>query len=278
MANSQLYGKKVYAIPGDVLQDIRLACKQHPGNTRAGNLLNSPRLSYENAKRIKNFLETTDVDSPEYILAGGKGMLVWLDKALDSDRAEVVSSKTIKSNAGFENQFRREHQRTNLMPSHISNSGLKPEKTKRSPLLEGEEGQRPTAAIGIIINPDMKLLLVKRADDDDWMPGKWALPGGGIENGEAPEETLTREIFEEVHLGIENVRHCLDIKESNGTWCAYLMAVTQQPEAIQLNPEHSEFKWVSKEEVKDFDGVPDLDDCIQSVISAYQTKPKEVVA
>lgn len=272
MANSQLYGKKVYAVPADVLQDIRLACKQHPGNTRAGNILNSPRLSYENAKRIKNFLETTDVDSPEYMLAGGKGMLVWLGKELDSDRAEVISRKTTKSNAGFSNQFRREHQRTNIMPSHISNSGLKPEKTKRSPLMEGEEGQRATAAIGIIVSPETKLLLVKRADNDDWMPGKWALPGGGIEEGEDPSETLVREIREETALAIEHVIPCLDIQESNGTWCAYLMAVTMNPEQLQLNAEHSEAKWVTLEEVKDYDGVPELNDCIQEAMAAYREK------
>lgn len=272
MANNQLYGKTVYSVPGDVLQDIRVACKQHPGNQRAGNILNSPRLSYENAKRIKNFLESADVNSPEYILAGGKGMLVWLNKVLASDRAEVVSRKTTKSNAGFSNQFRREHERTNLMPSHISNSGLKPEKTKRSPLLEGEEGQKATAAIGIIVNPDVKLLLVKRADDDDWMPGKWALPGGGIEPGESAEETLIREIQEETALNIENVVPCLDIRESNGTWCSYVMAVTMNPDQLQLNAEHSEAKWVTLEEVKEFDGVPELDECIQEAMAAYREK------
>ena len=273
MANSQLYGKKVYAVPADVLQDIRLACKQYPGNTRAGNILNSPRLSYENGKRIKNFLETTDVDSPEYLLAGGKGMLVWLSKELDSDRAEVISRKTTKSNAGFSNQFHREHERTNLMPSHISNSGLKPEKTKRSPLLEDDEqGPQPTAALGVIVNTEVKLLLVKRADNDDWMPGKWALPGGGIEKGETPSEALVREIQEETALTIEHVVYCMDVQEPSQTWCAYLMAVAMNPEQLQLNPEHSEAKWVTLEEVKDYDGVPELDENIQKTLAAYREK------
>lgn len=284
MANSQLYGKQVYPVPADVLQDIRLACKQYPGNQRAGNLLNSPRLSYENAKRIKNFLETTDVDSPEYMLAGGKGMLVWLNKELASDRAEVVSKKTIKSNAGFENQFRRTHQRTNIMPSHISSSGLKPEKTKRSPLLEGEEGDKAAAVIGIIINPDMKFLLVKRSDDDDWEPGKWALPGGGIDAGEVPEEALIREIQEETRLAIENLVPCLEIQEDNGTWCAFMMAVTHHPETLDLTPaegmpiEHSDFKWVTADEVKDYDCVPGLEENIQSAIAAYKEKQATVAA
>lgn len=270
MANTDLRNSTQYTVPDTILQDIKVASQRFPGNQRAHNLVTSPKLSYENAKRIKNALESYDVNSPEYALAGGKGMLNWLNKTLTADRAAVVSTKTTKSNAGFANQFRREHQRTGLKPSHNSGSGLKPEKTKRSPLFEGQEGQKATAAIGIIVNPEQKFLLVKRAADDDWMPGKWALPGGGIEAGEHAALTIVREIREEVNLDIEAVKPLVDIKESNGTWCTYLIAVSKTPEQLQLNHEHSEAKWIGLAELESFDGVPDLVQCVNEALKAYK--------
>lgn len=274
MANSQLYGKAVYVVPANIIQDIRLATKQHPGSKRAGNLLNNPRLSYENAKFTKNFLENTDVDSSEYILAGGKAMLNWLSKELNSDRAEVISRKTTKSNAGFSNQFHREHERTNIKPSHISSSGLKPEKMKRSTLLENEETPMTTVSLGIILNHELKMLIVKRADDDDWMAGKWGLPGGGIEAGETPEVALVREVSEETSLDLENVTICSDIQGSNGTWCSFFMAVAKNADQLQLNYEHSDSKWVTSAEIKDYDTIPDLPEYVYECMSILRLSSK----
>ena len=54
------------------------------------------------------------------------------------------------------------------------------------------------AAIGIIlINNNSEVLLVKRQD----VP-YWVLPGGGIEDGETPEDAVVREVFEETKLHI----------------------------------------------------------------------------
>ena len=48
-------------------------------------------------------------------------------------------------------------------------------------------------AFGIIFrNNNKEVLLVKRRD----MP-IWVLPGGGLEHGESPEQTTTREVYEE---------------------------------------------------------------------------------
>ena len=55
-------------------------------------------------------------------------------------------------------------------------------------------------AVGIIIRHDDRILMAKRPDGTPWA-GYWEFPGGKIETGETPNETLSRELLEEV--GIE---------------------------------------------------------------------------
>jgi len=49
-----------------------------------------------------------------------------------------------------------------------------------------------------------RILLQHRTDDAPYMPGQWAYFGGGIEQGETPEQALVRESEEE--LGYTPVR------------------------------------------------------------------------
>ncbi len=62
---------------------------------------------------------------------------------------------------------------------------------------------RPFACDGILVE-DGKILLIKRAKEPD--SGKWAVPGGRIEDDETAEQCLTREFKEETGLDIEPVK------------------------------------------------------------------------
>lgn len=55
------------------------------------------------------------------------------------------------------------------------------------------------AAYGICRDPDDRILLV-RASATSTVPGRWFLPGGGLEHGEDPLEGLHRELLEETGL------------------------------------------------------------------------------
>lgn len=51
------------------------------------------------------------------------------------------------------------------------------------------------AVSAIIINENSQILFLKRSEKDDFMPGGWDVPGGGLDYGEEPEEGLKREVF-----------------------------------------------------------------------------------
>lgn len=57
-----------------------------------------------------------------------------------------------------------------------------------------------------LVDPDGRVLLAQRPDGKP-MAGLWEFPGGKIEDGEAPETALIRELREE--LGIETWESCL---------------------------------------------------------------------
>ena len=58
-------------------------------------------------------------------------------------------------------------------------------------------------AVNFLIIRENKILLVKRNNNSSQFPGVWSIPGGGAEKGENIEETLFREISEELGCDIE---------------------------------------------------------------------------
>lgn len=49
-------------------------------------------------------------------------------------------------------------------------------------------------------------ILLCRMSQDSPDPGRWTLPGGGIDFGESPEDALRRELLEETNLRVEPVK------------------------------------------------------------------------
>lgn len=64
---------------------------------------------------------------------------------------------------------------------------------------------------GIVVH-DGKILLIER-----WRPGihYFSIPGGGIENGETPEQTAVREIFEETTIDVTADRLVLVMQDGD---------------------------------------------------------------
>ena len=80
---------------------------------------------------------------------------------------------------------------------------------------------------GILVKCNDKVLLCKRSGDNT-MPNQWSIPGGGIEDGETPEEAARREFFEETNIKIDdklNLVGFVDRFNKDGTFLKGFMYV-----------------------------------------------------
>lgn len=73
-----------------------------------------------------------------------------------------------------------------------------------APLDPARRPERSTAA-GCLVR-DGRVLLERRPDDARVTPGVWDIPGGHVEPGETPEQTLVRELREELGIEVEQFR------------------------------------------------------------------------
>lgn len=92
---------------------------------------------------------------------------------------------------------------TGEVPVH---TGEDPVDTGEDPVDDGVSETPPhrrqrIGAYGIVRDPDGRLLLV-RAASYLTVAGRWFLPGGGVEHGEDPLDSLRREVHEETGLAI----------------------------------------------------------------------------
>ena len=66
------------------------------------------------------------------------------------------------------------------------------------------KGTQRIGAYAVVLRDDA--LLLTRISAIGYPPGWWALPGGGIDQGEAPSAALVRELYEETGLAPDSVR------------------------------------------------------------------------
>lgn len=135
---------------------------------------------------------------------------------------------------------------------------------KESSIKESKSNKMIRVSLTVIFNNNHKILLLKRSENTNWCPNCWALVGGKIEKNESPEEGLLREVKEETQIKLVKYKLKKIIKFDNVLEYLYISKVDN--DLVELNGEHSDYKWYSIDEIKTLDNiVPELINYIKYV-------------
>lgn len=125
----------------------------------------------------------------------------------------------------------------------------------------------------IIPNNSGQVLLLKRAENDPWMPGKWSLPGGGKNPDETLLQAAIREVKEETGLDLHPDN--LNFLESISKQQDHAFFLGKNPVgSVRLDSENSEYIWMHPRDLESVDCVPDLIDVLKGAFKLTEKAKK----
>jgi mutator protein MutT len=120
----------------------------------------------------------------------------------------------------------------------------------------------------IIRNKKGEILLLQRSYQDDFMDGKWCLPGGKIENDEQPQIAAARELEEETGITLGQLNNFSFVKTIEKDDCVinYFEAILSNNIDLFIldNDEHYRYEFVSIEKIDEYDLILDLGDVLKN--------------
>ena len=133
---------------------------------------------------------------------------------------------------------------------------------------------RSTRIVTSFIKDNDKFLLLKRSNKVKTMRGLWAGVSGIIEREEEPIVRAKIEIFEELGLTenkIKILKSATKMKVhspqyENHEWEIFPFLFEVENPEIKLNWENSEYKWVTIDEIKNYETVPSIEKVLFSLL------------
>lgn len=111
--------------------------------------------------------------------------------------------------------------------------------------------------VAALILKDDKVLLAKRSTGDPNLLGKWEFPGGKVETGEDEFHAIEREIEEEFELIIKAKKFLINNVCEYPTKTVDLRLYSCEYLEGEFNlHDHSEYEWVDKNKLLDYDLAP----------------------
>ena len=111
--------------------------------------------------------------------------------------------------------------------------------------------------VAALIENDNKVLLARRSTGDINVLGKWEFPGGKVEQDENEFDAIEREIKEEFELTIKAKEFLINNVREYPTKVVDLRLYKCDYVSGDFNlHDHSEYKWVDKEELLEYDLAP----------------------
>lgn len=140
----------------------------------------------------------------------------------------------------------------------------------RSEIMEIKSKELHRIASTAIIRKKGKYLILKRSEKKKAFPGKWTVPGGGLETGDyinlpkteigqwyfAVKKSLRREIKEETGLEVGKLDYLLDlafIRPDGIPAVVFSYYADYKSGEVNLDEDNVDYKWVSCEEAEGYD-------------------------
>lgn len=118
--------------------------------------------------------------------------------------------------------------------------------------LDADPEPLPVTAAGVLLRaPDGRVLFLKRSNGEQNYAGHWALPGGGVEDGESPVVTACRECKEETGYTIDaEPKQISDVVtgSGNGRFVTFEGEVPAPFKPRFADGEHTDFVWARPED------------------------------
>jgi 8-oxo-dGTP pyrophosphatase MutT (NUDIX family) len=133
---------------------------------------------------------------------------------------------------------------------------------------------RSTRIVTSFIRNNEKFLLLKRSNKVKTMKGLWAGISGVIEKDEEPIRRAKIEIYEEIGLTEDRIKFVKSASKmkvhspqyENHEWEIFPFLFEAENPEIKLNWENSDFRWITVEEIKNFQTVPSIEKVLFSLL------------
>lgn len=113
----------------------------------------------------------------------------------------------------------------------------------------------------VVSNREGKILALRRTATAPSRPNTWDLPGGELDFGEDPYQSITREIREETGLEIEKLT-LLDVHthiiENNQFFVTIAYKCLAKTNKVTLSYEHDDYRWLTFKEFLKLESAPKL--------------------
>lgn len=133
---------------------------------------------------------------------------------------------------------------------------------------------RSTKIVTSFIQNDQKLLILRRSNKVKTMKGLWAGISGIIEKNETPLTRAKIEIHEEVGISEDKIKFVKSAEKlrvnspqyENHEWEIFPFLFEAKNPDIKLNWENSEYTWITIDELKNYNTVPNLEKVLQNLL------------
>ena len=133
----------------------------------------------------------------------------------------------------------------------------------------------PNVVTCILENKERKILILKRSDKVKTYRGLWSGVSGYVEKNEAPVDTAYKEINEETGISkndVELIKSGAPIqfedtyKGEKYNWTVFPFLFFKKNGKINIDWEHSEYRWVSPSKIEGYDTVPHFFDVVSNLL------------